>query len=89
MYKVGYQRTMARKYNFQEDIRRDSKEKKELRGYMSRHHEDIEKNFTDDQKQIFEKFCDCWSEYMSLAEADIFECAFKLGMEIAIEFFSK
>ena len=26
-----------------------------------------------------------WSEYMSLAEAAIFEYAFKLGMRIAIE----
>jgi len=26
-----------------------------------------------------------WSEYMSLAEASIFEYAFKLGMQIAIE----
>ena len=32
-----------------------------------------------------EKFHDCWSEYMSLGEAAIFEYAFKLGMQIAIE----
>ena len=38
-----------------------------------------------EQKQVFEKFHDCWSEYMSLAEAAIFEYAFKLGMQIAIE----
>ena len=43
------------------------------------------KNFTYEQKEIFEKFHDCWSEYMSLAEAAIFEYAFKLGMQIAIE----
>ena len=34
---------------------------------------------------LSEKFHDCWSEYMSLAEAAIFEYAFKLGMQIAIE----
>ena len=27
----------------------------------------------------------CWSEYMNFAEAAIFEYAFKLGMQIAIE----
>ena len=54
-------------------------------GYMARHHEDLEKNFSDEQKEVFEKFHDCWSEYMSLAEASIFEYAFKLGMQIAIE----
>ena len=43
------------------------------------------KDMTDEQKEIFEKFDDCWSEYMSLAEAAIFEYAFKLGMQIAIE----
>ena len=68
-----------------ENSRNNSKEMKELLGYMARHHEDLEKTFTDEQKEIFEKFHDCWSEYMSLAEASIFECAFKLGMHIAIE----
>ena len=69
----------------QEDGRINSKEMKELLGYMSRHHEDLEKSFTDEQKEIFEKFHDSWSEYISLGEAAIFEYAFKLGMRIAIE----
>ena len=45
----------------------------------------LEKSFSDEQREVFEKFHDCWSEYMSLAEASIFEYAFKLGMQIAIE----
>ena len=69
----------------QEDGRTNSKEMKELLGYMSRHHEDLEKSLTDEQKEIFEKFHDCWSEYMSLGEAAIFEYAFKLGARLAIE----
>ena len=69
----------------QEDSRTNSKEMKELLGYMSRHHEDLENSFTDEQKEIFEKFHDCWSEYMSLGEAAIFEYAFKLGARIALE----
>ena len=69
----------------QEDSRNNSKEMKELLGYMARHHENLEKTFTEEQKEIFDKFHDCWSEYMSLAEAAIFEYAFKLGMQIAIE----
>ena len=40
----------------QEDSRNNSKEMKELLGYMARHHEDLEKTFTDEQKEIFEKF---------------------------------
>ena len=58
---------------------------KELPVYMARHHEDLEKSFTEEQKETFEKFHDCWSEYMSLGEAAIFTYAFKLGMQIAIE----
>ena len=58
---------------------------KELLGYMARHHEDLEKSFTDEQKEILEKFDDCWSEYASYAEEAIFSYAFRLGMRIAIE----
>ena len=52
----------------QEDSRTNSPEMKELLSYMARHHEDLEKSFTDEQKEIFEKFHDCWSEYASLGE---------------------
>ena len=38
----------------QEDSRTNSKEMKELLGYMSRHHEDLWKSFNDEQKEIFE-----------------------------------
>ena len=69
----------------QEDSRTNSKEMKELLGYMARHHEDLEKTFTDEQKEIFEKFHDCWDEYVSLAEAAIFEYAFRLGARLTIE----
>ena len=69
----------------QTDSRNISSEMKELMEYMARHHDNLLKTMTDEQKEIFEKFDDCWSEYMSLAEAAIFEYAFKLGMRIAIE----
>ena len=69
----------------QEDSRNNSPEMKELLGYMARHHKDLEKSFTDEQKKTFERFHDCWSEYASLAEAAIFEYAFKLGIQIAIK----
>ena len=72
----------------QEDRRTNSKEMKELLGYMSRHHEDLEKSMTDEQKVIFEKFHDCWSEYASLAEEAIFAYAFRLGARLMIETFT-
>ena len=69
----------------QTDSRNNSPEMKELMEYMARHHDDLLKTLNNEQKEIFEKFDDCWSEYMSLGEAAIFEYAFKLGMQIAIE----
>ena len=69
----------------QEDSRTNSLEMKELLSYMARHHEDLEKSFTDEQKEIFEKFHDCWSEYASLAEEAIFVYAFKLGAKMMLE----
>ena len=68
-----------------EDSRTNSKEMKELLGYIARHHENLEKSFTDEQKEIFEKFHDCWSEYASLAEEAIFAYAFKLGAKMMLE----
>ena len=69
----------------QEDSRTNSPEMKKLLSYMARHHEDLEKSFTDEQKEIFEKFHDCWSEYMSLAEKAIFVYVFKLGARLMLE----
>ena len=37
----------------QEDSRTNTKEMKELLGYMARHNEDLEKTLTDEQKEIF------------------------------------
>ena len=58
---------------------------KELIEYMARHHDDLLKTMTDEQKEIFEKFDDCWSEYSSHAEEAIFEYGFKLGARLAME----
>ena len=73
----------------QEDSRNNSPEMKELMEYMARHHDDLLKTMTDEQREIFEKFDDCWSEYASLAEEAIFQYAFKLGMSLAIETLSE
>ena len=69
----------------QDDARNNSPEMKQIMEYMARHHDDLLKTMTDEQKEIFEKFDDCWSEYMSLAEAAIFEYAVKLGAGLMLE----
>ena len=52
---------------------------------MARHHEDLAKTFTHEQKEIFEKFHDFSDEYVSLAKAAIFEYAFRLGARLTME----
>lgn len=69
----------------QTDSRSNSPEMKQLMEYIARHHDDLLKTMTDEQKEIFEKFDDCWSEYASYAEKAIFTYAFKLGAQLMLE----
>ena len=52
---------------------------------MAKHHEELDKDFTDEQNETFEKFQDAWAEYISLEEEAIFEYAFKLGAQMMLE----
>ena len=70
------------------DSRTNTPEMKRLMEYMARHHDDLMTTMTDEQKDIFERFDDCWSEYASLAEKSIFVYAFRLGANIAIDILS-
>ena len=67
------------------DSRTNTPEMKRLMEYMARHHDNLMTTMTDEQKDIFERFDDCWSEYASLAEKSIFVYAFRLGARIAID----
>ena len=58
---------------------------KQLRDYITRHHDELYSTLTEQQKEIFEKYKDCYTELMSIYERDIFIYAFKLGANIAIE----
>ena len=58
---------------------------KELVGYIAEHHENLQATLTDKQKEIFEKFDDCYSELTEINEREIFVYAFRLGARIAIE----
>ena len=51
----------------QEDSRNNSKEMKELLGYMARHHEDLAKTFTDEQKEIYYRRISEMNELYALA----------------------
>ena len=70
----------------QEDSRNNSKEMKELLGYMARHHEDLEKTFTDEQKEIFENGCFGEAHILAPAIMEFFECFLLLVGEAFFEF---
>ena len=67
------------------DCRSKDKETKELIGYIADHHSALNETLTDKQKEIFEKFNDCYDELTDINEREIFVYAFRLGMRIAIE----
>ena len=67
------------------DCRSTDKEVKELMGYIADHHSALNETLTDKQKEIFEKFNDCYDELTDINEREIFVYAFRLGARIAIE----
>lgn len=67
------------------DCRRKDKEVKELMGYIADHHRALNETLTDKQKEIFEKFNDCYDELPDINEREIFVYAFCLGARIAFE----
>ena len=65
--------------------RSKDKETKELMGYVADHHDSLLSTLTDNQKEILEKFNDCYDELTDINEREIFIYAFRLGARIAIE----
>ena len=66
------------------DTKRGSK-MDQLVKLMCKNEDGLNATLTEQQKETFEKSHDCWNEYMSLAEAAIFEYAFRLGARLAME----
>ena len=67
------------------DCRSKDEQTKQLMGYIADHHSALKETLTDKQKEIFEKFNDCYDELTDINEREIFVYAFRLGMRIAIE----
>ena len=70
------------------DCRGNDEQTKELMVYIANHHNELKSELTDKQKEILEKFDDCWNELTDINEREIFVYAFKLGARIAIEVLS-
>ena len=60
-------------------------ETKELMEYMAKHHDDLLATLNDSQKELLEKFGDCYAEFTAINECRIFSYAFSLGAKLVIE----
>ena len=67
------------------DCRSQDEQTKQLMGYIADHHSALNETLTDKQKEIFEKFKDCYNELTDINEREIFVYAFRLGARISIE----
>ena len=64
------------------DCRSKEKDVKEFMGYIADHHDTLIAQLNEKQKEIFEKFDDCWDELTVINEKEIFVYAFKLGNRV-------
>jgi hypothetical protein len=71
------------------DCRSQDKETKQLMGYIADHHDNLLSTLNDQQKEILEKFNDCYNELTDINEREIFTYAFTLGAKIVFEILSK
>lgn len=69
------------------DCRNYEQETKELMWDLSGHYDTLLNELNGKQKEVLEKFDDCYSELTDINEREIFVYAFRLGMRIAIEVF--
>lgn len=75
--------------NPETDCRSNSKEIRQLMGYIADHHDSLLGTLDDKQKEILKKFDDCHSELIDINERDIFKYAFKLGAQIMLAIVSE
>ena len=70
------------------DCRSQDKETKQLMGDIADHHENLLSTLNDEQKELLEKFDDCYNELTDINEREIFSYAFKLGARMMLEVLS-
>lgn len=53
-------------------------------GYIAAHHDNLLATLNEHQKEILEKFDDCYNELTDINERELFSYAFKLGARIML-----
>ena len=69
--------------------RNHDKETKQLMGYIADHHDNLLSTLNDQQKELLEKFNDCYNELTDINECEIFSYAFKLGARLMLAVMSE
>ena len=67
------------------DFHSKDEQTKKLMEHLADHHEKLNNTLTDKQKELLEKFDDCYGELTDINEREVFVYAFRLGARIAIE----
>ena len=62
-----------------------SEAEKELTGFIDRHRTALWSSFTDEQKEIFDKYEDCTTELSDIRKRECFVDGFRIGGRIAFE----
>lgn len=58
-------------------------------GYIAGHHDNLLATLNEHQKEILEKFDDCYNELTDINERELFSYAFKLGARIMLAIISE
>ena len=66
------------------DCRSHDNETKQLMGYIADHHDNLLSTLNEQQKEILEKFDDCYNELIDINEREIFSYAFRLGARLML-----
>ena len=71
------------------DCRGHEKVTKQLMGYIADHHDNLLSTLNEKQKELLEKFDDCYNELTDINEREIFIYAFKLGAKLILSVMSE
>ena len=71
------------------DCRSHDKQTEQLMGCIADHHDNLLSTLNDQQKEILEKFDDCYNELADINEREMFAYAFKLGARIMLSVVSE
>ena len=71
------------------DCRSQDNDTKQLMEYIADHHDNLLSTLNNQQKELLEKFDDCYNELTDINERELFTYAFKLGARIMLAVFTE